>query len=198
MTTPQHAAHPPAPGSGDRESRAGRRRAVLVIVTVLGSLGLIAGLVWPHVVPRVDMIMTSVGPYPVSEAEAASLMAMDGWYAVFAGIGGVLAGAVLGGLYLRHGLTTLFALLGGSILAAVLALVVGSVSESGELLLAWDPRVPADTEITAPLMLHAYGVLLVWPIATLAPLLPLAWLGWEDGDHRRYAPEPATDHSRGE
>lgn len=161
---------------------AARRRAVFIVFAVFAGLGIVAGLLWPHLVTKVEMVMTEIGPYPLSEETAGQLMAMDAWFAALAAGAALVAGAILASFYLQYDTATVLALLGASTLAAVLALVVGSLSGSGELLLAWDPKVPVETRLTAPLMLHAYGVLLVWPIAALAPVLPLAWLGWTEGN----------------
>lgn len=162
-----------------------------MVVSVFLVSGILVGLIWPHLVPDVEMVMTQVGPYPVTEADAGELMSMDAWYALLGGGAALLVGAVLGASYIRFGVVTVLALLAGACVAAVAALAVGSLSAGGEVLLAWEPKVPERTELTAPLMLHAYGVMLVWPVAALAPMIPLAWLGWEhDGNPERTRPVP--------
>lgn len=163
-----------------------RRRAAVVIIGVFLAAGVAIGLIWPHLVPDVDMVMTQVGPYPVTEADAGDLMSMDAWYALLGGGAALLIGAVLGAIYIRFGVATVLTLLVGASVAAVVALAVGTLSAGGEVLLAWEPQVPEQTELTAPVMLHAYGVMLAWPVAALAPMIPLAWLGWEhDGNPER-------------
>jgi hypothetical protein len=67
--------------------------------------------------------------------------------------------------------------------------VAGSLVANGGIVLAWNPAVAPDTAQPAPLTLHAYGCLLVWPIAVLAPVVPLAFLGADD--HKDLDPEGA-------
>jgi hypothetical protein len=203
VTTPSSFSTPsPAPvsaahGTAGRGESGARVRTFVVPVVVLILAGVVSGLVWPLLVPNVELRMTEVGPYPASEHDAGLLAAMDAWYAVLGGVAGVLLGAVLGTLYLRHGLITVLALLVGGVAAALASFVVGGLVANGAVVLRWEPDLPLGASVQAPLTLRAYGFLLVWPIATLAPLLPLAWLGWADdvpgglstdaSDHRRDA-----------
>jgi MFS family permease len=166
---------------GDVSRRAGRRRAAVLIVALLVVAGGAAGLAWTALAPRVTMGMTVVGPVPVTEEAAGQLVGMDAWYALLGGAVGIVLGTVLATLFLRHGTAMVVSLVVGGCLAAVAALVVGSYVANGSLLLAWHPHAPPGTRLTAPLMLHARGYLLAWPIAVLAPVIPLAWLGWNSG-----------------
>jgi MFS family permease len=154
--------------------------AAVVIVLVLAVAGIGVGLAWAAVAPPVSMAMTQVGPVPVSELDAGRVVAMDAWYAVLGGGAGLLLGAVLATVFLRHGAAMVVALAVGACLAAALAYVAGSLAANGELVLRWGPDVPPETMLSAPLTLHAYGFLLVWPVAVLAPVVPLAWLGAPD------------------
>lgn len=163
-----------------REREPSRLKAVLVILGVFVLAGVGSGLVWPHLVPQVQMVMTDVGPFPLSEAEAGQLMAMDGTYAALAGILGLLLGTTLFMIFQRRGPAVVVAMAIGAGLAAALALTVGSYLAGGELVLAWQPHAEVGTELAAPLGLHAYGVMLIWPIAALAPIVPLVWLTWRE------------------
>lgn len=161
------------------------------------AAGVVAGLVWPHLVPEVEMQMTELGPYPVSETEAGELMVMDGWFALLGGGLGLLCGSVLATVFLRYGSIMVLALLGGSCAAALLAFTVGTIGGNGEVVLAWNPQASPGTSLTAPLQLHAYGVALLWPIATLAPVAPLAWWAWpyeeeDDADDTVHGSEGGT------
>jgi hypothetical protein len=161
--------------------RAGRSAgAVVVIVLVLGLAGVGIGLAWAALAPSVQMAMTQVGVVPISELDAGRVVAMDSWYAVLGGGAGLVLGAVLASVFLRHGVAMVIALLVGASLAAVLAYISGSLAANGEIVLRWQPDAQPDTLLSAPLMLHAYGFLLVWPLAVLAPVIPLAWLGAHD------------------
>lgn len=163
-----------------REPEPSRLKAVLVILGAFVVAGVGSGLAWPHLVPQVQMVMTDIGPFPVSEAEAGQLMAMDGSYAALAGILGLLLGTTLFTIFQRRGPAVVVALAIGAGLAAALALTVGSYLSGGELVLAWQPHAEVGTQLNAPLGLHAYGVMLIWPIAALAPIVPLVWLTWRE------------------
>ncbi|WP_020573446.1 hypothetical protein [Actinopolymorpha alba] len=167
-------------GSGSSPGRRGTGSALAftTVVGVLALAGVVVGFAWARLAPRVEMVMTQIGPFPPTELEAGKLVAMDAWYAILAGGTGVVLGAVLGTIYLRRGISMVFALTVGSLLAAVLAFVVGDLVANGEIVLAWHPRAQPGDTLTTPLTLHAFGVLLVWPLAALAPVIPLAWLGW--------------------
>jgi hypothetical protein len=166
--------------SPPRTPEPSRLKAALVVVVVFVVAGVASGLAWPHLVPQVQMVMTDLGPFPVSEAEAGQLMAMDGTYAGLAGILGLLLGTTLFMIFQRRGPAIVGAIAVGAGLAAALALTVGSFSSAGELVLAWQPHAEVGTELAAPLGLHAYGVMLIWPIAAIAPIVPLVWLTWRE------------------
>jgi hypothetical protein len=195
----------PDPGPAGQRARRGRPepaeegglRAALIIVGVLAVLGIIAGVVWQQLAPDVEMRMTEVGPYPVNELEAGQLMSMDGWYAALAGVIGLVAGSVLATVFLRHAGAMVIALVLGSCLAAALAFTVGTVMGNGEIILAWEPDAKLWAPLSAPLQLHAYGVALIWPIAALAPVVPLAWWAWPIAEQEADGEELAgTDDPR--
>ncbi len=177
-TTNPADASPPGPRTPpDRTPGAGR--AFWLIAVVLVAAGAIAGLVWAWTAPspHVAMTMTELGPFPNDEEQAARLVAMDGWYAALGAGTALVLGTVLATLFLRHGLVMVAGLLVGSVLAAVAAVVVGSLVANGALIWSWSPHAAPGTALSAPLTLHAYGILVAWPLAALAPVIPLVWLG---------------------
>jgi hypothetical protein len=182
---------PDVVASSDR----GRLRACLVIVLTLAVAGAGCGVAWAVAAPDIELIMTQLGPFPGSELDAGRIVAMDSWYAVLGSVTGLVVGAVLATVYLRHGVAMVVALVAGAGLAALLALTVGGLVANGTLDWAAEPAAPVDTAVAAPLRLHAYGCLLAWPIAVLAPVVPLAWLGWLDDDLP--VADPATSLSTG-
>jgi hypothetical protein len=159
-----------------------RGRACLVIVLTLALAGVGCGIAWALVTPDIELVMTQLGPVPASELDAGRLVAMDTWFALVGGVTGLVVGAVLTTVFLRQGVVLVLALIAGASLAAVLALAVGSLVANGTVIWTAGPVGAIDTTVAAPLRLHAYGYLLAWPIAALAPVVPLTWLGWLD-DH---------------
>ena len=154
-----------------------------MIVVVLAVAGAAIGVAWAALAPTVQMAMTQLGPIPLTELDASNVVSMDSWYAVLGGGAGLVLGAILATMFLRQGVAMVVALVVGALLAAVLSYATGSLAANGEIVLFWRPDAPLDTILTAPLTLHAYGYLLVWPVAVLAPVVPLAWLG--PADERR-------------
>lgn len=157
----------------------------MLIVVALAVAGAAVGIAWAMVAPAVQVVVTTVGPVPVTEEAAGDLAAMDSWYALLSGGVGVLLSAVLATIFLRHGVAMVLALVVGGCVAAVVALVVGGLLANGAVVLDWHPSQPPGAQLAAPLMLHARGYLLVWPIAVLAPVVPLAWFGWSDDEPQR-------------
>jgi len=172
--------HAPHARQMEHLERRDRRRAWVVIVVVMALAGLLSGIVWAFAAPEVHHVMTELGPVPETELEADRLVGMDGWYGILAGGVGLVVGAFLAASYLRHGVTMVLALLVGSSAAAILSVVMGSLVANGAIVFDFEPRVPPGSRLVAPLTLHAYGFMLVWPIAALAPVVPLAWFGWLD------------------
>jgi hypothetical protein len=167
----------------------GRLRACVVIVLTLALAGAGCGIAWTVVAPDIELVMTQVGPLPATELDAGRLVAMDSWYAVLGAIAGLVVGAVLATAFLRHGVVMVVALVVGAGVAALLALTVGSLLANGTPDWTAEPAAHVETAVAAPLRLHAYGCLLAWPIAVLAPVVPLAWLWWLDDD------QPVTDNA---
>ncbi|MEQ7007371.1 hypothetical protein ABN028_14435 [Actinopolymorpha sp. B17G11] len=194
---PERSAFDDAHGHAAEESLPdrGRLRACMVIVLTLALAGVGCGIAWAVLAPDIELIMTQVGPLPASELDAGRLVAMDSWYAVLAGVIGLMLGAVLATFFLRQGVVMVVALIAGACLAAVLASAAGSLVANGTVVWTADPAATVDTTVAAPLRLHAYGYLFAWPIAVLAPVVPLAWLGWLDDD--RPAGISATSLSTG-
>jgi hypothetical protein len=107
-----------------------RRRSIAIaaIVTLLGSaaLGLVGGLVWSAVAPRVPYVVVSPGSADVTNAETSTFITGDVWYCAIAVIGGLIIGAIA---YLyairRYGPVPMAAVLVGSFGAGYLARWVG-------------------------------------------------------------------------
>ncbi len=192
--TPHH-----VPGGARRSgdpSAGAARRGFLVIVAVLALAGVVTGLLWAALRPDVQVVMTQVGPMPVDEVQAGGLASMDSWYAVLGGGAGILLGATLATVFLRHGVITVVALATGGCVAAVLSFVAGSLVANQAVVLSWKPGAALGASLSAPLTLHAHGFFLVWPIAVLAPVLPLAWLGWS-GEELDEEADPIDIHRPG-
>jgi hypothetical protein len=133
--------------------------------------GLIAGLIWAAVAPRVLYQVYTLKPptaYAVNP-ETSAFIAADGWYCVIAVIGGAVIG-LLGYLFAvrRHGALPMAAIVLGSLGAAYLARWLGhelSGARSFDHLLATSKP---GAFLHAPISLGAQGALAFWPIVAAA------------------------------
>jgi hypothetical protein len=97
----------------------------LITAIAIAALGAPIGLLWRAVAPRVELVQTQVGPYPL-EAEPEGYVADEGWF-MFLAIGAGVLFAVLAWVVLRRfrGPVMLVALVAGSIGGSVLAAWLG-------------------------------------------------------------------------
>lgn len=100
---------------------------LVCLITAIGIAGLGAplGLLWRAVAPRVELVQTEVGPYPL-DPEPEGYVADEGWFIFIAIAAGILF-AVLAWFVLRRfrGPAMLVALVAGSIGGSVLAAWLG-------------------------------------------------------------------------
>jgi len=97
----------------------------LVTAIAIAGLGAPLGLLWRAIAPRVELVQTEYGPYPL-DAEPEAYVADEGWFIFIAIAAGVLF-AVLAWIVLRRfrGPAMLVALVAGSIGGSVLAAWLG-------------------------------------------------------------------------
>jgi hypothetical protein len=102
--------------------------AIAAIATLVGSavLGLVGGLVWSAVAPRVPYVVVGQGSADVTNAETSAFITGDVWYCVIAVVGGLIIGTIA---YLyairKYGPVPMAAVLAGSFAAGYLARWVG-------------------------------------------------------------------------
>lgn len=189
----EHGGHDPGESGDDAGSGPGSRRrstppvtarAVGVMASVMvGAFvvaGAIAGMVWSRLglsAGQVEMVMGEDGPIFRNEFDAGQVVAMDGWFAVLGLIAGAVVGSVLFVVFRGNGPWATLCLTVASAIGAVVAFGVGALAANDQVIVAWEPRAEIGAPLSAPLTVHAYGVLLAWPIATLVGIAVLAWLG---------------------
>lgn len=150
-----------------------RGRALLAaafIIVACAVLGVLGGLIWAAVAPRVVYQVYTLSPptaYAVNP-ETSAFIAADGAYTFVALAGGVLTGIAGYQLVRRHGPVPMAGLVVGSVAAAFLVMWTGhwatgaanfdhllATSKPGELL-------------RAPIVLGSHGALAFWPLAAAA------------------------------
>jgi hypothetical protein len=157
------AAHPGTPGG---------RALVTAILIAAGTavLGLVGGLIWAELAPRVAYQVVTLKPptaYAVNP-ETNAFIAADGIYCFVTLAGGILAG-LAGYLFIRrYGPVPMAGLVLGSVLAAFLAMWTGNrATGSGtfdHLLATSKPGAI----LRAPISLGSHGALAFWPLAAAA------------------------------
>ncbi|WP_330452039.1 MULTISPECIES: ABC transporter permease [unclassified Streptomyces] len=160
----------------DREElRADLRRAgvAAAVVTVAGVL---MGLLWLWLAPRVPLVSDSTAVF-LNDSEGEEAIGADGTFALLGlAFGAVSAGLVFwlhrrGGIWLTVGLAV------GSVLGSVLAWQLGTRLGPTSDVVAHAREVGKGVVFDAPLEMHAHGVLLAWGLAAMVVHLALtaAW-----------------------
>ncbi|MFB8089340.1 ABC transporter permease [Streptomyces sp. NPDC055992] len=174
-TGPQGSHWVPARETDRGELRADLRRAgvVAAVVTVAGVL---MGLLWLWLAPRVPLVSDSTAVF-LSNSEGEQAIGADGTFALLGlAFGAVSAGLVFwfhrrGGIWLTVGLAV------GSVLGSLLAWQLGTRLGPTDDVVAHAREVGKGVVFDAPLEMHAHGVLLAWGLAAMVVHLALtaAW-----------------------
>ena len=134
-------------------------------------IGIIAGLIWAAVAPRVQYQVYTLRP-PTAYAtnpETSAFIAADGWYCFIALAGGALIG-LLAYLFAvrRYGAWPMAGVVVGSVAAAFITQWLGHRQSGGpgfdHLLATSKPG----TYLYAPISLGSHGALAFWPLAAAA------------------------------
>jgi hypothetical protein len=140
-----------------------------VLLIVAGALlGLIGGLIWGAIAPRVVYQVYSLKPptaYAVNP-ETNAFIAADGIYTFIAAAGGILLG-LAGYLFgvRRYGPLPMVGIVAGAVAAAFLAAWIGNVQTGAN---SFDHTLSTSkpgTFLRAPIQLGSHGALAFWPVA---------------------------------
>lgn len=161
-----YAAHP-----GRSGAPAGRALlAAGAIVAVCAVLGVVGGLVWAAVAPRVVYQVYTLSP-PTADAvnpETTAFIAADAAYCLIALIGGALAGALGYQFVRRYGPVPMVGLVVGSVAAAFLAMWTGHLATGASTFDHLLATSKVGTLLRAPISLGAHGALAFWPLVAAA------------------------------
>ena len=145
--------------------------AVVLVIAGSAVIGLVAGLIWAVIAPRVQYQVYTLKP-PTAYAtnpETSAFIAADGWYCFIALTGGAIIG-LLAYLFAvrRYGALPMAGTVVGSIVAALVAAWVGHLASGGpgfnNLLATSKPGA----YLYAPISLGSRGALAFWPLAAAA------------------------------
>lgn len=167
------------------EARAELRQAA-VIAAVVAVSGVLLGLLWAWLAPRVPLISDGKAVY-LKNSEGEQAIGADGTFALLALGFGALSGAVVFWLRRRGGVPLVVGLAAGSFLASLVAWRLGMWLGPTSDVVAAARAAGRGVVFDAPLKLAAKGALLAWPLAAMAVHLVLtALFGPRD-------PEPVPD-----
>jgi hypothetical protein len=158
-----------------------RSAAVWSVALLAGSaaLGLLGGLIWGEVAPRVLLQEVSAGTAEIVNTETRAFFGADVWFSGIALVAGLLTGVL--------GYRLVVAPRDGAARASVaLALILGAVAggftmmwAGGQIgLSSFDRQLassPAGTLFSSSLSLGAKSALAVWPLLTALVLLIAEW-----------------------
>ena len=132
----------------------------LAVGVVVAGLGAPVGWLWHVLAPRVELVQTDYGVYPV-EPEPEGYIADDAWFLGFAILAGIIVAAIAWFVFRRHrGWIMLLAITAGSIGGSVVAGQIGGhIGLTAYLNLA--QHAPSGTHIFRPPRLRS-GVWGLW------------------------------------
>lgn len=166
------------------ETRAELRQAAVVLVAVTVA-GVLLGLLWAWLAPRVPLISDGKAVY-LKNTEGEQAIGADGWFGLLGLCLGALSAAAVFLWRRAGGIAIVVGLAVGSLLASVVGWRLGIRLGPTSDVVAHARAVGKGVVFDAPLRLGAKGMLLAWPLAAMAAHLGLtALFGPRD-------PEPAV------
>ncbi|WP_093763295.1 DUF2567 domain-containing protein [Streptomyces sp. BpilaLS-43] len=224
MTAPLTPPHQPdphdpwqAPPSGSRLASGGlvpptaaERRAELVRAAVtallLTAAGLLLGLLWLWLAPRVPLVSDDTAVY-LKDSEGEEAIGADGTFVLLALAFGLVSAVAVFLLRRRGGIPLVVGLALGGLLGSLLAWGVGTWLGPTSDVVAHAKEAGKGVTFDAPLELHAVGAaVLAWPIAAMIVHLLLTWVfgprdpepEWEFwGSGQAFGPAPAPGAGAG-
>ncbi|WP_306333866.1 hypothetical protein [Streptomyces sp. KL118A] len=150
-----------------------RQAAVIMVAVAVG--GVLLGLLWMWLAPRVPLISDGKVVY-LKDTEGEQAIGVDGTFTLLSLGFGLVSGVVVFLLRKRGGIPLVAGLALGSLLGALLAWRVGIWLGPETDVVAHAKSVGKGVVFDAPLELKAMGTVLAWPVAALAVHLGLTGL----------------------
>nr|WP_190128935.1 DUF2567 domain-containing protein [Streptomyces mashuensis] len=150
-------------------------RQASVVTVAVAVCGVLLGLLWVWLAPRVPLISDGKAVY-LKNTEGEQAIGADGWFAFLGLFLGALS-AVAVFLWRRAGgIALVLGLAAGSLLASVVGWRLGVWLGPTSDVVAHAKAVGKNVVFDAPLKLGAKGMLLAWPLAAMATHLGLTAL----------------------
>lgn len=164
-----------------QDVRAGALAMVLVAVG-----GLLLGVLWVWLAPRVELISDGRAIY-LKDSESEAPIAADGWFTLLGGGLGAVSGALVFWRFRKGGIGIVIGLAVGGLLAALIGMWLGMALGPSDDVVARAKEIGAGKVFDAPLELQAKAALLAWPAgALIAHLLLTGAFGPRDPEPGRW------------
>lgn len=137
-----------------------------VVAVVLTVLGVLLGLLWMWLAPRVPLISDGKAVY-LKNSEGEQAIGGDGTFALLGLAFGVVSAAAVFLFRRRGGVPLVLALAVGGLLGSLLAWRVGIWLGPSQDVVAAAKHAGNGVTFDAPLKLAAKGALLAWPVAAM-------------------------------
>ncbi|WP_344527734.1 DUF2567 domain-containing protein [Streptomyces rectiviolaceus] len=141
-------------------------RQAAVIMVAMAVCGVLLGLLWMWLAPRVPLVADSDAVY-LKDTEGEQAIGVDGTFTLLALAFGAVSGAVVFLLRRRGGIPLVVGLTAGGLLAAVVGWRLGIFLGPETDVAAHAKSLGKGVAFDAPLELKAKGALLSWPVAAL-------------------------------
>ncbi|WP_079168417.1 DUF2567 domain-containing protein [Streptomyces colonosanans] len=154
-------------------------REAAVITVGVALAGVLLGVLWAWLAPRVPLVGDLVGKNWVvylKDTEGEQAIAVDGTFTLLALGFGLVSALVVFLVRKRGGVPLVVALVVGGLLGSLLAWRVGVWLGPTQDVIAHAKAVGKGVTFSAPLKLGAKGALLAWPVAALVVHLGLTGL----------------------
>ncbi|MFC9431229.1 DUF2567 domain-containing protein [Streptomyces sp. NPDC056987] len=150
------------------------RQAAVVLAALMVS-GLLLGLLWVWLAPRVPLVSNATAVY-LKDTEGEEAIAADGTFLLLALAFGAVAAGLVFLLHRSGGIALVVGLALGGLLGSVVAWKFGASLGPTSDVVAHAKQVGKGVTFEAPLELQAKGALLAWPIAAMVVHLALTGL----------------------
>ncbi|WP_228447008.1 ABC transporter permease [Streptomyces paludis] len=192
--TPYPVAEADKGADSDFDLKTELRQGVVVLVAVT-VVGLLLGLLWVWLAPRVPLISDESAVF-LKDTESEEAIAADGTFLLLALGFGALSAVLVFLFHRRGGIATVAGLAVGGVLASVLAWKFGVRLGPTTDVVAHARAVGKGVTFDAPLELQAKGALLAWSVAAMVVHLALtALFGPRDPSPQwEWGPQPAQPY----
>lgn len=150
-------------------------RQAAVIAVAVAVCGVLLGLLWMWLAPRVPLVADSEAVF-LKDTEGEQAVGVDGTFTLLALAFGAVSGLVVFLLRKKGGIALVVGLTAGGLLGAVLGWRFGIFLGPETDVVAHAKAVGKGVVFDAPLELKAKGALLAWPVAALLVHLGLTGL----------------------